>query len=158
MQETSTSFQLIFPFYNSTLTDHLGKQDAALGYSFLSQITKGLSYMHERGIIHCDLSPSNILVDNETGNMFICDFGCAHSILDEQVDSYEEVGTRYGSIVPLHAKFSKHKSRYYKAPEHLFGSKEYAPSTDIWSLGSIFAQILVGYPIFAGGKRHRTDW
>jgi serine/threonine protein kinase len=40
--------------------------------------------------------------------------------------------------------------RYYKAPEHLFGSRQYASSTDVWSFGVIFCQILIGYPIFAG--------
>lgn len=32
----------------------------------------------------------------------------------------------------------------------MFGSKKYAPSTDIWSLGAIYIQLLLGYPIFAG--------
>lgn len=40
--------------------------------------------------------------------------------------------------------------RYYKAPEHLFGSRIYAPSTDIWSLGSIFCHLLRGSPLFTG--------
>lgn len=41
-------------------------------------------------------------------------------------------------------------ARYYKAPEHLFGYRVYTPATDVWSLGTIFCRLLLGYPIFAG--------
>ncbi|KAG2231472.1 kinase-like domain-containing protein [Thamnidium elegans] len=132
-QETSTCYHLIFPFYDSTLQERCNEKNIELANDFIQQISKGLSYLHENNIIHCDLSPGNILIDSLTGCMVICDFGCAHSSSDNSNDSNEEVGTRY-----------------YKAPEHLFGSKRYSSSTDIWSLGAIYAQLLIGYPVFAG--------
>ncbi|KAI7894621.1 kinase-like domain-containing protein [Mucor mucedo] len=132
-QETSTCYHLIFPFYNSTLLAHATKKDRALALDFVKQISKGLAYLHSHNIIHCDLSPSNILIDELSGCMVICDFGCAHPNSNSLTDTTEEIGTRY-----------------YKAPEHLFGSKKYASSTDVWSLGSIYAELLFGYPIFAG--------
>lgn len=73
--ETPSSYQLVFPFYRRSLEDVLfdGKDMAA---RFMQDISQGLAYLHERDIIHCDLSPSNILIDDD-GNMLISDFGCA---------------------------------------------------------------------------------
>lgn len=131
-QETSSCFQLILPFYDSTLYDHLGTKNIGLGHEFILQISQGLLFLHEHDIIHCDLSPSNILMD-VSGQMVISDFGCAHSIRENETEIQGEVGTRY-----------------YKAPEHLFGSKLYRFSTDVWSFGAIFVELLLGYTIFAG--------
>ncbi|CEP19275.1 hypothetical protein [Parasitella parasitica] len=138
-QESVTSYHLIFPFYEDTLAIKMNgsAKNPQLAREFLQQISKGLAYMHRQGIIHCDLSPSNILIDDESSRMFICDLGCAHldsgSNEGSQSVANEEVGTRY-----------------YKAPEHLFGSRAYRPATDVWSLGAIFLQLLIGYPIFNG--------
>ncbi|KAK4512124.1 uncharacterized protein ATC70_013367 [Mucor velutinosus] len=138
-QELANSYHLIFPFYSETLAMKMNirTKDPELAYRFLQQISQGLQYMHQRNIIHCDLSPSNILIDSSTGCMFICDFGCAHSdACSDSGDGFladEEIGTRY-----------------YKAPEHLFGSRAYTPATDVWSLGAIFSEILIGYPLFNG--------
>ncbi|KAI8885614.1 kinase-like protein, partial [Backusella circina FSU 941] len=132
---------LTLPFFCNTLADKLSTNtNPALAHDLLEQISKGLEFIHGKNIVHCDLSPANILMD-EVGHMIISDFGCAHSIVDDNQhddnsdnNEVDEIGTRL----------------YYKAPEHLFGSKKYAPSTDVWSLGVIFCQILIGYPIFAG--------
>ncbi|GAN11108.1 cell division protein kinase 7 [Mucor ambiguus] len=138
-QESASSYHLIFPFYSETLAMNMNNhsKNPQLAHCFLEQISQGLYYMHQRDIIHCDLSPSNILIDSRTGCMFICDFGCAHSnaSLDQDGEfiADEEIGTRY-----------------YKAPEHLFGSRVYTPATDVWSLGAIFSEILIGYPLFNG--------
>lgn len=73
--ESPAHYKLVFPFYNKTLADLLfdGKE---LAVRFMQDIGKGLTYLHERDIIHCDLSPSNILIDKD-GTMLISDFGCA---------------------------------------------------------------------------------
>ncbi|KAI8637693.1 kinase-like domain-containing protein [Parasitella parasitica] len=138
-QESVSSYHLIFPFHKDTLAMRMSSsaKNPSLAYDFLQQISKGLSYMHQLGIIHCDLSPSNILIDDTSGCMLICDFGCAHldTVINEdsQWVANEEIGTRY-----------------YKAPEHLFGSRAYKPATDVWCLGAIFSELLIGYPIFNG--------
>jgi serine/threonine protein kinase len=70
-----------------------------IAQDFLKQVSKGLLYMHQHDIIHCDISPSNILIDDTSGCMYICDFGCAHSYSDASSTHndrhvVEEIGTR----------------------------------------------------------------
>ncbi|KAI8356152.1 kinase-like domain-containing protein [Blakeslea trispora] len=132
-QETHANFILVFEYFEQNLQSFLGKKDPMLAYQCLYQVAQGLSFLHQNAIIHCDLSPANILVGSSPYRMVICDFGCAHTTNELIDSSKEEIGTRM-----------------YKAPEHLFGYKQCRPSTDIWSLGAIFAQLLIGYPIFAG--------
>ncbi|KAI7901592.1 kinase-like domain-containing protein [Cokeromyces recurvatus] len=149
--DTAEAHHLIFPLYKQDLQSLLNNQkknSKELANAFLYQISEGLEYMHQHDIIHCDLSPSNILIDDSLGyiHMFISDFGCAHhSFMSKEDDKKRDLGINDDDdVVVVVGK------RYYKAPEHLFGSKKYAPSTDIWSLGVIFLEILIGYPIFAG--------
>lgn len=94
-QETSTCYHLIFPFYSSTLQAYATEKNETLALDFVKQISKGLSYLHLNNIIHCDLSPSNILIDELSGCMFICDFGCAHPSSGRVSDTIEEIGTRF---------------------------------------------------------------
>ncbi|KAG1463953.1 hypothetical protein G6F55_002084 [Rhizopus delemar] len=135
IRETPTSYQLLFPFYSETLgtmSKRVGAESRrTFAYEFVKQISKGLSFLHSNDIIHCDLSPSNILMDT-SGCMFISDLGCSH-LKEILPTKHEEIGTRW-----------------YKAPEHLFGYQVYTSATDIWSLGVIFAELLIGEPLFSG--------
>ncbi|KAI8084318.1 kinase-like domain-containing protein [Gilbertella persicaria] len=129
VQETNTHHVLIFPFYDTTLESFVHTKNKTLAHQFLDQISKALSYIHQQGIVHCDLSPQNILLGS--GCMFLSDFGCAQRINTPHTTT--DIGTRL-----------------YKAPEHLFGYRTYSSSTDLWSFGVIFLQLMIGYPIFAG--------
>lgn len=66
----------------------------------------------------------------------VCDFGLVRSLTheeDEQILLSEEVATRW-----------------YRSPEMLLGSKNYGKETDVWSLGCIVAELIMGEPIFPG--------
>ncbi|KAI7734023.1 hypothetical protein M8C21_017924 [Ambrosia artemisiifolia] len=95
------------------------------------QIFRGLAYMHTvAGVCHRDLKPQN--VDLLTHQVKICDFGSAKMLVrGEQNISYI-------------------CSRYYRAPELIFGATEYTTSIDIWSAGCILAELLLGQPLFPG--------
>ncbi|ORZ03284.1 kinase-like domain-containing protein [Syncephalastrum racemosum] len=99
-------------------------------------MARALVFIHSQGIVHCDLSPTNILLDT-MGRMVLTDFGCAHRLRkDYQTDDPEdvdEIGTRP-----------------YKAPEHLFGHRVYTSATDVWSLGAIVGELLLGRRVFRG--------
>ncbi|KAK3017907.1 hypothetical protein RJ639_002783 [Escallonia herrerae] len=96
-------------------------------------IFRGLAYMHTvPRVCHRDLKPQNVLVDPLTHEVKICDFGSAKMLVNGE------------------ANISYICSRFYRAPELIFGATEYANSIDIWSAGCVLAELLLGQPLFPG--------
>lgn len=93
------------------------------------QILRGLKYVHSAGIIHRDLKPSNIAV-NEDCELKILDFGLARQADDEMT----------GYVA----------TRWYRAPEIMLNWMHYNQTVDIWSVGCIMAELLMGKPLFPG--------
>lgn len=99
---------------------------------YMYQLFRSLAYIHMLGICHRDIKPQNLLLDPETGVLKLCDFGSAkHLIKNEQNVSYI-------------------CSRYYRAPELIFGAVYYTTKIDVWSAGCVLAELLLGQPIFPG--------
>lgn len=99
-------------------------------YSY--QMLKALNYIHAIGICHRDIKPHNILVNPQNLQLKLCDFGSAKKLVKgEQNISYI-------------------CSRYYRAPELIFGATEYSTQIDVWSTGSVIAEMVLGQPIFPG--------
>ncbi|XP_052182769.1 shaggy-related protein kinase eta-like isoform X2 [Diospyros lotus] len=100
---------------------------------YIYQIFRGLAYMHDvQGVCHRDLKPQNVLVDPVSHHVKICDFGSAKMLVTSE------------------ANISYICSRYYRAPELIFGATEYTTSIDIWSAGCVLAELLLGQPLFPG--------
>lgn len=99
-------------------------------YSY--QIFRGLAYIHARGICHRDIKPQNLLLDPVRGIVKLCDFGSAKM------------------LVPGEPNVSYICSRYYRAPELIFGAVDYTTAIDVWSAGCVFVELIVGQPIFPG--------
>lgn len=101
--------------------------------SIAYQLVCGLEHIHANRIIHRDLKPSNIMISD--GIIKIGDFGSAeHYSKLETSGQYSVEG------------FSK----WYMAPEMLFGSRTYGTEVDMWSYACIYAEVLVGLPLFTG--------
>ncbi|HWY88168.1 MAG TPA: serine/threonine-protein kinase, partial [Gemmataceae bacterium] len=101
---------------------------------YVRQIARAVYYAHRQGILHRDLKPSNIMVDGEDEPR-ITDFGLAKRLGNE--DSGQ---TRTGAILGTPS---------YMAPEQAGGkNREIGPAVDIYSLGAILYEILVGRPPF----------
>ncbi|CAA2977954.1 shaggy-related protein kinase eta-like isoform X1 [Olea europaea var. sylvestris] len=97
------------------------------------QLFKGLAYMHTVArVCHRDIKPQNILVDPLTHQVKICDLGSAKVLVKGE------------------ANISYICSRYYRAPELIFGATEYTMTIDIWSAGCVLAELLLGQPLFPG--------
>jgi len=99
---------------------------------FVYQILRGLKFLHSANILHRDLKPSNILCNRDC-LIKIADFGLAR-VLDEQ----DPFLTEYVA------------TRYYRAPEVILTWKEYTRTIDIWSVGCIFAEMVLRKPLFEG--------
>ncbi|XP_022652571.1 glycogen synthase kinase-3-like [Varroa jacobsoni] len=99
---------------------------------FTWQVCRGLAFMHHRGIAHRDLKPLNMLVDFSKGLLKVCDFGSAKLLTDG---------------VPNTAYIC---SRWYRAPELLYGNKRYNCAIDIWSIGCCLGEMIRLAPLFRG--------
>ena len=99
-------------------------------YSY--QIIRSLGYIHAVGVCHRDIKPQNLLVDTSNHTLKLCDFGSAKKLIRGEPN------------------VSYICSRYYRAPELIFGATDYSTAIDIWSAGCVIAEILLGKPLFPG--------
>jgi glycogen synthase kinase 3 beta len=99
-------------------------------YSY--QMLKSLNYIHALGVCHRDIKPHNILVDPNSNNLKLCDFGSAKKLIEGDIN------------------ISYICSRYYRAPELIFGASNYSFSVDTWSVGCVMAELVLLEPLFPG--------
>ncbi len=102
-----------------------------------SFIADALAHAHGHGILHRDIKPDNILIDNE-GTPKLCDLGLAR--LDYQTED-EKGLTQDGATLG---------TPYYMSPEQARGQHDLDPKTDLYSLGATLYHLLTGKPIFDG--------
>ncbi|KZS21579.1 MAPK/MAK/MRK overlapping kinase [Daphnia magna] len=105
----------------------------------LYQLFRATKYLHSGNVIHRDQKPSNILLDADC-RCKIADFGLARSLVQDVSEDgqTDNVMTDYVA------------TRWYRAPEILLASKRYTKGVDMWSLGCILGEILLGQPLFPG--------
>ena len=84
---------------------------------YLYQLSRALSHIHSLGICHRDIKPQNLLVNPVNQQLKLCDFGSAKALVKGEPN------------------VSYICSRYYRAPELIFGSTDYSTAIDIWSQG-----------------------
>lgn len=128
--ETENGLFLIMEYVKGmTLKDFIEKKNGLIvesrAYPMIKEILNAFSYAHSKGIIHCDIKPSNIMVDDE-GHLKIMDFGIAQIISDARNGNGISVGT------PA-----------YMSPEQVYG-KAADERSDIYSLGVLMFTMLTG--------------
>jgi serine/threonine-protein kinase len=107
----------------------------------IAKIARTVHYAHEHGILHRDIKPGNILLDDK-GEPHLTDFGLARLIETESTvtRTLEVLGTPS-----------------YMAPEQAVGNNSaLTPATDVYGLGAVLYQLLTGHPPFAGGTTYET--
>uniref|UniRef100_A0A8R1DXS7 Protein kinase domain-containing protein n=1 Tax=Caenorhabditis japonica TaxID=281687 RepID=A0A8R1DXS7_CAEJA len=129
---------LIFEFLSSDLKrfmDQLPKDQflsSATLKSYTFQILQAMCFCHQRRVIHRDLKPQNLLVDNK-GGIKLADFGLARAI-----------------GIPIRVYTHEVVTLWYRAPEILMGAQRYSMGVDMWSIGCIFAEMATKKPLFQG--------
>jgi tRNA A-37 threonylcarbamoyl transferase component Bud32 len=117
---------------------------------FVYQVLRALKYIHSCRVIHRDLKPSNLLV-NSNCDLKICDFGLARGIHDDpkcgEDESRDDIDVeRNGTLLLTEYVVT----RWYRAPEIMLACHEYSYGVDMWSVGCIFAELLLRKPYFPG--------
>ena len=101
--------------------------------NMMYQLLKGVEHLHSHKILHRDLKPQNILVDDNGWILKLADFGLS----------------RVYSI-PIRPYTKEVLTLWYRSPEMMLGINNYAIGLDIWSIGCIFAELYLGKPLFMG--------
>ena len=99
------------------------------------EVADALQYAHERGVIHRDIKPENILL--QRGHAVVADFGIALAASRTGGSRMTETGMSLGTPT-------------YMSPEQAMGSREVDARTDVYSLGCVLYEMLIGEPPFVG--------
>ena len=108
---------------NEMMSTHLVK-------SYTYQLLQAILFCHQRRVLHRDLKPQNLLIDR-SGAIKVADFGLARA---------------FG--IPVRVYTHEVVTLWYRAPEILLGANKYSCPVDIWSIGTIFAEMANKRPLF----------
>ncbi|XP_017908018.1 PREDICTED: cyclin-dependent kinase 20 isoform X3 [Capra hircus] len=133
----TVSFVLAFEFMLSDLAEVVRHTQRPLAQaqvkSYLQMLLKGVAFCHANNIVHRDLKPANLLI-SASGQLKIADFGLARVFSPDGNRLYtHQVATRW-----------------YRAPELLYGARQYDQGVDLWAVGCILGELLNGSPLFPG--------
>jgi tetratricopeptide (TPR) repeat protein/predicted Ser/Thr protein kinase len=107
----------------------------------IAKVARTVHYAHEHGILHRDIKPGNILLDQK-GEAHLTDFGLAGLV------ETESTVTRTKEVLGTPS---------YMAPEQAVGeTRKLTSATDVYGLGAVLYQLLTGQPPFAGGTTYET--
>uniref|UniRef100_A0A7N8X3S9 cyclin-dependent kinase n=1 Tax=Mastacembelus armatus TaxID=205130 RepID=A0A7N8X3S9_9TELE len=133
---TDKSLTLVFEYLDKDLKQYMDDCGNIMSMHnvkvFLFQILRGLSYCHKRKVLHRDLKPQNLLI-NERGELKLADFGLARA-----------------KSVPTKTYSNEVVTLWYRPPDVLLGSSEYSTQIDMWGVGCIFYEMAAGRPLFPG--------
>lgn len=133
---TENHLTLVFEYLEKDLKQYMEDCGNILSMNnvrlFLFQLLRGLAYCHQRRILHRDLKPQNLLI-NEKGELKLADFGLARA-----------------KSVPTKTYSNEVVTLWYRPPDVLVGCTEYSTQIDMWGVGCIFYEMACGRPLFPG--------
>jgi serine/threonine-protein kinase len=113
--------------------------------SILKDVARALVYAHGRGIIHRDIKPDNILLS--AGSATVTDFGVAKAITASREGNRPSTSTRTGTITLVGTSIG---TPAYMAPEQAAGDPSTDHRADLYALGIVGYEMLIGAPPFHG--------
>uniref|UniRef100_A0A2K5CH10 cyclin-dependent kinase n=1 Tax=Aotus nancymaae TaxID=37293 RepID=A0A2K5CH10_AOTNA len=133
---TEKSLTLVFEYLDKDLKQYLDDCGNIINMHnvklFLFQLLRGLAYCQRQKVLHRDLKPQNLLV-NERGELKLADFGLA-----------------WVKSIPIKTYSSEVGTSWYRPPDILLGSTDYSTQIDMWGVGCIFYEMAIGRPLFLG--------
>eukprot|EP00108_Taenia_solium_P000330 TsM_000108600 transcript=TsM_000108600 gene=TsM_000108600 len=133
---TEKSLTLVFEYLQRDLKQYLHECHNLMHPEnvriFLYQLLRGLAFCHARRILHRDLKPQNLLI-NDRGDLKLADFGLARA-----------------KSIPIKTYSNEVVTLWYRPPDVLLGSTEYSTHIDMWGVGCIFFEMATGWPLFPG--------
>ncbi|XP_064607239.1 cyclin-dependent kinase 17-like [Liolophura sinensis] len=133
---TEKSLTLVFEYLEKDLKQYMDDCGNIMSMTnvkiFLFQLLRGLAYCHKRRVLHRDLKPQNLLI-NEKGELKLADFGLARA-----------------KSIPTKTYSNEVVTLWYRPPDVLLGSTEYSTPIDMWGVGCIFYEMACGRPLFPG--------
>uniref|UniRef100_A0A3Q3JFH7 Protein kinase domain-containing protein n=1 Tax=Monopterus albus TaxID=43700 RepID=A0A3Q3JFH7_MONAL len=129
---TDKSLTLVFEYLDKDLKQYMDDCGNILSIPATFTILRGLAYCHRRKVLHRDLKPQNLLI-NDRGELKLADFGLARA-----------------KSVPTKTYSNEVVTLWYRPPDVLLGSSEYSTQIDMWGVGCIFYEMAAGRPLFPG--------
>ena len=105
----------------------------------LKEVAEALAYAHNRNVIHRDIKPDNIIIDEETGRAMVTDFGIARALTDMGDSRLTATGMAIGTPA-------------YMSPEQSAGDRAIDGRSDLYSLGVVGYQMLCGQTPFVASN------
>jgi serine/threonine-protein kinase len=137
--EVSGTAYYVMPFVEGeSLRDRLTREKQLSipeAVRIATEVASALDYAHRRGIIHRDIKPENILLHD--GSALVADFGIALAVSQAGGARMTETGMSLGTP-------------QYMSPEQAMGEREITARSDLYALGAVTYEMLVGEPPFAG--------
>ncbi|KAF5395216.1 hypothetical protein PHET_05468, partial [Paragonimus heterotremus] len=147
---TDKDIYLVFEYMETDLHNVIKKgnilRDIHKQY-VMYQLLKATVYLHSAEVIHRDQKPSNVLLDSDCF-VKLCDFGLARSLTGRNRPRGSNGSAAYKPTIPALTEYVA--TRWYRAPEILLACQDYTKGVDMWSLGCILGEMLVGSPLFPG--------
>ncbi|EFC47757.1 predicted protein [Naegleria gruberi] len=125
---------IVLEFCENCSLNSCGKlTDMEIRY-YMRELLKGVEYCHSMRVIHRNIKPKSVLIDQKNKKLTLISWGLAEFYHDGR-----ELNTRLST-------------RYFKAPELLLNVKNYDYSIDMWNLGCVFAKLIFGKEPFSPGR------
>lgn len=112
-----------------------GALDPAEARRIMLEVARALAYAHERGVVHRDIKPDNILLQSADGRVMVTDFGIARAVSEGADARLTATGMAIGTPA-------------YMSPEQSTGDRQIDGRSDLYSLGVVGYQMLTGDPPF----------